>query len=68
MVDSFLVAFSVLLAIVGSTRAQVSAPNCTDSTLGWVSLSWLIAQCLVIETDRPLRPLSRSTRYHRVHV
>ena len=37
MVDSFpvLVAVSTLL-IMGTARAQVSAPNCSDSSIAWV--------------------------------
>jgi hypothetical protein len=69
MVDSFLVAFSVLLVIVGSAHAQVSAPTCTDSTFGWVRAPWLIAQFLkLIDPCCPINALSRSTRSHRVHA
>ena len=69
MVDSFFVAFSVLLVIVGSARAQVSAPNCTDSTFGWVSPPWLIAQSLKLTAPCcPINALSRTTRSHRVRV
>lgn len=47
MVDSFFVAFSVLLVIVGSARAQVSAPNCTDSSYGWSYNSLSQSPCFV---------------------
>lgn len=33
---SFIVAFSYILLFVGSICAQVSAPNCTNTSLDWV--------------------------------
>jgi len=47
MVDSFLLAFSVLLVIMGSARAQVTAPNCADSTLAWSLNSLSQSPCVV---------------------
>jgi len=47
MVYSAFVAFSVLLVIAGSARAQVSAPNCTDSNFGWSYNSLSQGPCLV---------------------
>jgi hypothetical protein len=40
---------ALALLIVGAARAQVSAPNCSDSTgsYAWVSYTWLVAEFLI---------------------
>ena len=54
MFDSFYFAFSALLLIAGSARAQVFAPNCSWPSLAWVSS--LLADFPIRENDHPFLP------------
>jgi hypothetical protein len=70
MLVSLLSTFLALILIEDSAHAQISAPNCTDSTFAWVSPPWsaaqslkLISRCFLINCA-----LSHSTRSHRVHA
>jgi len=47
MIDSLFVVFSALLMITGLAHAQVSAPNCSNSTYGWSFNSLGQSPCLV---------------------
>ncbi|KAI0256984.1 hypothetical protein BJV78DRAFT_322034 [Lactifluus subvellereus] len=47
MVASFLAIFSCLLLLIGPACAQVSAPNCTDSSFAWSFNSLGQNPCLV---------------------
>ena len=55
MVDSHLLGFSVLLLIVGLAHAQleVSAPNCSVSSMAWVSLP--LGDWPIRDNDCPFR-------------